>query len=256
MARPQRVVAARAADTRDMLEDANDVSGNGVLCEGLPVRGSAVTPDLVFPSIRPSLSPPRSPPAPPIVERTHASAEIVAPSPVRLTETVERLEQSARTNADSSSTRKGKKRARIATPSPPPSPTPARAPPGAISRSSQTLRQRLVQTHRPYALAPPQWTAPTRTYRHLAPATAAMIAAALLPEELRAACAGIPPVGGANQTQGRTTPAQASKDEHAPRCPTPGTPERAIPVLNRATTGQHLGMGSSPELIFPMDLDL
>ncbi|OJT13720.1 hypothetical protein TRAPUB_9720 [Trametes pubescens] len=211
--------------------------------ETLPVRGSVATPDLVFPSIRPSLSPPRSPPAPPILDRAQANAEIVAPSPIRLSETVKRLEQTA-CEGTNSSIRKGKKRARLATPSPPLSPTPTRVHPGAIHRAPQTLRQRLVQTHRPYALAPPQWTAPTRTYRHLAPATAAMIAAALLPDELRVACAGLPPV---NSSQGQAT--QALGDECAPPQLIPGLSEQ-----QRATNAAPLS--ASPDLMFPMDLDL
>lgn len=247
-----------------MLQDANDVMGNGVLSGDLPVRDTVATPDLVFPSIRPSLSPPRSPPAPPIVERAHASAEIVAPSPVRLSETVERLEQSACASMNSSSTRKGKKRARIATPSPPPSPTPVRAPPGAIHRSSQTLRQRLVQTHRSYALAPPQWAAPTRTYRHLAPATAAMIAAALLPEELRAACADIPPANGSGSDPLQNATTQPSGTQ-VPRYLAPTPPIRTIPVSGETTPHPNVAVphprttsavrSSSPDLIFPMDLD-
>lgn len=232
-----------------------------------PIRATVSTLELVFPLIRPSLTPPRSPHAIPVLERTNVHAEIIAPHPTALVDVARQLQHavSAEQGADSVLSRKGKKRARLATPSPPLSPTLPRPHPGALPRSTQTLRARLTQTHRLYALAPSYWTTPTRTYRHLAPAAAAMIAEALQPEALRCA------------TENQAAPTSAQTGPMNERTSTPGTSTAPSPHVQNAFAGTPSvrnafagassatrmsgeqparSMGSDLELLFPMDLDL
>ncbi|OJT15895.1 hypothetical protein TRAPUB_14216 [Trametes pubescens] len=251
-----REAAARAADTREFLEEANLDTTVSEQDSELPVRPAVSTPDLVFPSIRPSLTPPRSPPSPPAVEHVHASAEITAPRAAKLTSAAQQLELSVSAERDEGSreSRKGKKRARLATPSPPTSPTLPRPHPGALPRSMQTVRTRLVQSHRPYALAPAYWTTPTRTrtFRRLAPATAELIEEALRPEALRNAAA-VEANAQANQENRRPpTPAQTrTLPIHASG--TTATTAASTRLVSSGLTG---ATGSDLELLFPMDLDL
>lgn len=243
----QREVATRAESTYGAMESANLAEDGTEQDPFPPVRPDVTTPTPVFPFIRPSLTPPRSPPALPVVERVNVHAEIAAPHPIapRDAAALRGLNEASTTSAASEATRKGKKRARRGTPSPPPSlPLPTRPHPGAIPRTTQVLRTRHPQTHRAHALAPSYWTTPTRTYRHLAPATAAIIEAALRPD-----------VAGAGVASTSTAP--SAMQAPPPRfATTPSLHQDAATGLGRLPESSRTHeTEDSLNLMFPMDLD-
>ncbi|OJT07293.1 hypothetical protein TRAPUB_1853 [Trametes pubescens] len=175
------ITSGRMAEASDLFERtaarAQEMAANGVQ----PERVLVATPPLMFPSVGPGLIVPPSPPAPAVVAEVHASAQIATPQPRRTIPAISRLTEVPHPSQVGESSRKDKKRPRLDTPSPSPSPAPisSRHLPGAIHRSSQTLRGRAALSGRPYALAPAAWLSPSSSHGRLAPATAAEIAEAL-----------------------------------------------------------------------------
>ncbi|OJT13067.1 hypothetical protein TRAPUB_10380 [Trametes pubescens] len=175
--------AARSASTQELLE-ATAANIQDAVRQGVHIgRDTVATPTPVYPSIGPGLIVPPPQLAPPVTVPVNVSAEIVAPRPCRPTLTPEQLGTEMPDVRAIPSTRKGKKRARInsRTPSPSPAQRSGRAPPSVARRPSQVERARAQLARGPYTLAPAAWASPSSSRGRLRPATAAAIAAALLP---------------------------------------------------------------------------
>ncbi|OJT05924.1 hypothetical protein TRAPUB_3214 [Trametes pubescens] len=182
-------VAARATDAMELFEHTAITMQESVV-NGTPGERSMVTtPTPVFPSIGPGLVLPPSPPAPALLVRATASAVIATPQPRRAPPEAARLTNAVSLSLTDSSNRQERKRPRLDSPSPSPAPVTGqnRAPPGAIRRSSQTVRSRIAPLTRPYALAPATWRSPASSHGRLAPVAIEAIANALLPLPLPAA---------------------------------------------------------------------